>query len=158
MPPVFDRWFLTVFINWIGFNLGMAKGLVLLSEKEDQEFLQDFSCFILHYFPLANLEIRDYSHQEGGGSGNLVFAKIFFPKSDYYTLLGVLRAEGNKVFILSRGLDDHLPVIQGLGLEGVICGSVRGYFEKFRHFEGFRYDKVSNGLMSAAELLKQYVR
>ena len=98
----------------------MPKELVVLSEKEDQGFLQEFSRFLLHYFPLVNPVIRDYSHPEGGGSGNLVLAKIYFPRSDYYTLLGVLRAEDNKVFILSRGLDDHEPVVQELGLEGVI--------------------------------------
>ena len=99
----------------------MPNELVLLSEPEDQEFLDKFSQFLSHQFPLANVRTRDYSHPEGGGSGNLVFAKIYFPRSDYYTLLGVLRAEGNKVFILANSLiDGHEPVVQELGLEGVI--------------------------------------
>ena len=137
----------------------MPNELVLLSEKEDQGFLEEFSRFLLHHFPLVNPVIRDYSHPEGGGRGNLVFAKIYFPKPDYYTLLGVLRAEGNEVFILSGGLDDHQSVIQELGLEGVIFRwGQYGFYSAPRDPQKAGSSLFDGVFAFAPNLLKQYSR
>ena len=129
--------------------------LVVLAEKGDEPFALEFSGYISKWFPQAHAIVRDYSHPEGGGRGNLVFAKLFFPKPDYYTLLGVIRAEGNEVFILSRGLDGHRQAIQELGLEGVIsCWRPYGFYA---HDVPSKPQHQSNTPLSAAELLKQYV-
>lgn len=128
--------------------------LVVLADDKERPFASEFSGYLSKWFPQAHAVVRNYSHPEGGGSGNLVFAKIFFPKTDFYTLLGVIRAEGNRVFILSRGGDDHRQPIKELGLEGSIHSSGPNGF----YVDDFpsRHQYPSSIPLSAAELLQRY--
>ncbi|MBI2580591.1 hypothetical protein HYV85_02165 [Candidatus Woesearchaeota archaeon] len=130
--------------------------LVLLAEKEDKPFALEFSRYISTWFPLARAVVRDYSHPEGGGRGNLVFAKIFFPLPDYYTLLRVIRVEENKVFVLSKGREDHREAVRALGLEGVIYSWDHPGFDTVFYSLPLKPQHPGDTDLLAEELLKQY--
>lgn len=153
MVAVFLFWPQEIFL-YVPVFFGAMNKLVVLADDEEMPFALEFSHYLSRWFPQAHPIVRDYSHPGGGGRGNLVFAKIFFPREDYYSRLKLIRAEGNDVFILSKGLDDHWPAIQGLGLEGAIARyGTQGFYA---HNFSSQPQHPSSMPMSAAKLLQQY--
>lgn len=129
----------------------MAKDFVILSEAPNGELPRRLEDYIGRHFPEVKVERRDYHYPGGSVKGNIVAAEVFLPIPDYETVLRVIRAEDNRVFILSEGISNNQDGIKKFGIEGVIYALANF---KHNYLEGFiRWGSAR----PAAEILKGYV-
>lgn len=123
---------------------------IIISQNPHALFPVEFGNYLTNHFADWQVERRSYYHPEGAGKGNLVFAEEFSPIGDYEVFLQVIKAEGNRVFILSRGLDNRRNTrdyVRGGGIDGII-------YKDDRDFKGFSWQ---GGINRAAKLLSDLV-